>query len=155
MFRPRYNPHMMRVLCALALVAAPVFAQTNAELKEQVRRTETAFAKTMADRNQAAFATFLAPEAVFFAGTRALRGKQAVVDAWKPFYDTPAAPFSWKPETVEVLDSGNLALSSGPVFDPSGKHVATFTSIWRMEAPGVWRIVFDKGNEICDCAKAP
>ena len=32
---------------------------------------------------------------------------------------------------------------------------ATFTSIWRLEAPGVWRIIFDKGNEVCDCPKAP
>jgi len=34
------------------------------------------------------------------------------------------------------------------------EHVATFTSIWRMEAPGVWRIVFDKGNEDCNCPKS-
>jgi hypothetical protein len=40
------------------------------------------------------------------------------------------------------------------VYDPGGKLVATFTSIWRLEAPGVWRIVFDKGNDVCDC-KAP
>ena len=30
--------------------------------------------------------------------------------------------------------------------------VATFTSVWRLEAPGTWRIVFDKGNDVCDCA---
>ena len=158
------NPSLYRILVGVARVAviaalsgcaATPPQPDRAELTRQVADTERAFAKTMADRNQAAFAAFLAPEAIFFAGPKALRGKQAVVDAWKPFYDTPAAPFSWKPETVEVLDSGNLALSSGPVFDPSGKHVATFTSIWRMEAPGVWRIVFDKGNEVCDCAKAP
>jgi len=158
------NPSLDRILVGVARVAviaalsgcaATPPQPDRAELTRQVADTERAFAKTMADRNQAAFAAFLAPEAIFFAGPKALRGKQAVVDAWKPFYDTPAAPFSWKPETVEVLDSGNLALSSGPVFDPSGKHVATFTSIWRMEAPGVWRIVFDKGNEVCDCAKAP
>lgn len=53
-----------------------------------------------------------------------------------------------------MLDSGTLALSSGPVYDPAGRNFATFTSIWRLEAPGVWRIVFDKGNENCDC-KAP
>ena len=47
------------------------------------------------------------------------------------------------------------ASSSGPVFDPSGKQIATFSSIWRLEAPGVWRIIFDKGNDVCDCAKAP
>lgn len=52
-----------------------------------------------------------------------------------------------------VLDSGTLALSTGPVRDPKGKLVATYTSIWRLEAPGTWRIVFDKGNDACDCAK--
>jgi len=109
----------------------------------------------MADRNHAAFVTFLAPDTIFFSGAKALRGSKTVADAWKRFYEGPSAPFSWKPETVEVLDSGTLALSSGPVFDPAGKNVATFTSIWRMEAPGTWRIVFDKGNDVCDCAKAP
>ena len=84
---------------------------------------------------------------------KALRGKPEITEFWKRFYDGPAAPFSWQPETVEVLDSGNLALSSGPVRDPNGKLVATFTSIWRQEAPGTWRIIFDKGNDVCDCPK--
>ena len=117
--------------------------------------TERAFAKTMADRDHAAFATFLADEAVFFTGPTPLHGKAAVAAAWKRFYERPQAPFSWQPEAVEVLESGTLAISSGPVFDPSGKKFATFTSIWRMEAPGVWRIVFDKGNPECDCEKKP
>ena len=44
------------ILCAaLLFVAGPARAETNAELKEQVRQTEIAFAKTMADRNPAAF----------------------------------------------------------------------------------------------------
>jgi ketosteroid isomerase-like protein len=109
----------------------------------------------MADRDFSAFSSFIAPDAVFFNGPEARRGKQAVVDAWKRFYEKPDAPFSWRPETVEVLDSGNLALSSGPVFDPAGKQFATFTSIWRQDGAGTWRIVFDKGNPVCDCAKAP
>ena len=54
-----------------------------------------------------------------------------------------------------MLDAGDLALSTGPVRNAAGKLIATFTSIWRQESPGVWRIVFDKGNEVCDCAKAP
>ncbi len=121
----------------------------------EVADTERAFAKTMADRDLAAFSTFIASDAVFFSGPEPRRGKQAVVEFWKRFYDKPEPPFSWRPETVEVLDSGTLALSSGPVFDPSGKQFATFTSIWRLEAPGTWRIVFDKGNSVCDCAKTP
>jgi ketosteroid isomerase-like protein len=51
---------------------------------------------------------------------------------------------------VEVLASGQLALSTGPVRDSKGKVIGTFTSIWRLEAPGKWRIVFDKGSPVCD-----
>jgi ketosteroid isomerase-like protein len=114
--------------------------------KEQVYAAERAFAKTMADRDLDAFSTFVAEEAVFFGGNNVLRGRQNVKDGWARFFKGPAAPFSWEPDQVEVLDSGNLALSTGPVRDPSGKVIARFNSIWRQEAPGKWRVVFDKGS---------
>ncbi len=123
------------------------------DIQQVVADTERAFARTMAERDHAAFVRFVSEEAVFFSGTKVLRGKQQVADAWKPYYQGPTAPFSWQPEQVEVLQSGALALSSGPVRDAQGKQIATFSSVWRLEAPGVWRIVFDKGNEVCDCAK--
>lgn len=152
----------LRTLAAVAVLAgasgcttAPVSTPaSHADLTRQVTETERAFAKSMADRNLDAFASFIAADAVFFTGPTPLRGKDAVVAGWKRFYAKPEAPFSWAPDKVEVLDSGTLALSSGPVYDRAGRNFATFTSIWRLEAPGVWRIVFDKGNENCDC-KAP
>jgi uncharacterized protein (TIGR02246 family) len=136
----------MQALVMMALLAGA--AETNAQLQDQVRATETAFARTMADRDHAAFVSFLADETVWF-GRGVLRGKDAVARAWKPFYEGKDAPFSWRPETVEVLDSGTLAISSGPVFDPGGTQTSTFTSIWRREADGKWRIIFDKGNPYC------
>ena len=142
-------------LAALASCTAVMPTPSAADLKQQVADTERAFARTMVDRNHAAFTTFLADDTVFFTSKAPLRGKQAVAEFWKKFYDGPAAPFSWEPETVEVLDSGTLALSTGPVRDRQGKLFATFTSIWRLEAPGSWKIIFDKGNEVCDCASKP
>jgi ketosteroid isomerase-like protein len=139
----------------LAACATTAPRQSNADLQRQVADTERAFAKTMADRNHAAFVAFLSDEAIFFTGPNPLHGKEEVAAAWKRFYEKTDAPFSWEPDKVEVLASGTLAISSGPVRNPSGKLVATFTSIWRQEAPGVWRIIFDKGNEACDCPKAP
>ena len=140
----------LAVCLALAgsrLAAGPA---DNALLKRQVIETERAFARTMAARDFKAFVSFVSADAVFFTGDKPLRGRQAVADRWKGYYEKPEAPFSWEPESVEVLDSGTLALSTGPVRDPAGKVVGTFTSIWRLEAPGKWRIVFDKGNPVCD-----
>ncbi len=133
------------VALSVALAVTSAGAETNAELEAQVRARETAFAKTMADRDHAAFQTFLADEAVFFGGKGPTRGKAAVAADWKRLYEAPAAPFSWAPETVQVLDSGTLAISSGPVKSPDGKSVGTFNSVWRREKDGVWRVVFDKG----------
>jgi len=118
-------------------------------LKQQVADTERAFARTMANRDHQAFASFLSQEAVFFSGPKPLRGAQQVAEWWKRYYEAPDAPFSWQPEDVEVLDSGTLAMSSGPVRDPKGALIATFTSIWRLEDTGTWRIIFDRGNEVC------
>ena len=101
-------------LAALGLLLThPLAAQSNAQLVEQVRTAETAFAETMAKRDLAAFSAFVAMDAVFI-GRTALRGRDAVREGWKRFYDGADAPFSWKPETVEVLANGSLALSSGP-----------------------------------------
>jgi len=119
------------------------------QLKRQVEDTERAFALTMAERDHVAFTQFLSDEAIFFSGETALRGKQRVVDSWKPYFKDPEAPFSWEPQTVEVLDSGTLALSSGPVRDAAGNVVATFNSVWRLESHGQWQIIFDKGNRAC------
>src|SRR4029077_11885374 len=104
------------IVCpAILSLAASARAETNAELKDQVRRTEMAFAKTMADRDPAAFASFLSKEAIFRSNGVATRGARQVAERWRRFFDGAEAPFSWAPEFVEVLESGALALSSGPV----------------------------------------
>ena len=122
-------------------------------LRDEVFATERAFAKTMADRNHAAFAAFLAEDAIFFGGKQPQRGKAEVAAGWKRYFEKPAAPFSWEPAQVEVLDSGQLALSTGPVRSPDGKIIATFNSIWQRQPSGAWRIVFDKGSEVCGDGK--
>ena len=76
-------------LLAMAMALPAPAHESLAALTEQVRAAETAFAKTMADRDLAAFQRFL-------------------------------APFAWAPDTIAVLDSGRLALSSGSVLGQDG-----------------------------------
>ena len=150
--------HFAMIVCLVAILwAVPAHAQTtptNAELSKQARAAEAAFAKSMAARDVAAFASHLADEAVFFGGKGVLRGKAAVVADWKRFFDGPSAPFSWEPAEVEVLASGTLAFTSGPVHDPQGRRIGTFNSVWQRQPDGSWKIIFDKGCPPCDCAAA-
>ena len=145
----------LRLPLALAVAllsgcASSASFEDGTALRQEVMATERAFARTMAERDHAAFTSFLSEEAIFFSGEQTLRGKQQVAEAWKQYFEAEKAPFSWEPEEVEVLESGTLALSSGPVYDAEGKLVVRFTSIWRRGASGTWRIVFDNGNPACE-----
>ena len=114
--------------------------------RSQVAASERAFAKSMADRDLDRFASFVSDEAIFFTGPTPLRGRAEIVTYWSRWYKDAAAPFSWEPDAVEVLASGTLALSTGLVRGADGKVVGRFNSIWRLEAPDTWRVVFDKGS---------
>jgi ketosteroid isomerase-like protein len=141
---------MHALFVAAVLMQAGARADTAA-LAEEVRRAERAFAKTMADRDHAAFASFLADDTVFL-GRRTLRGKAEVAAAWKRFYEGAQAPFSWEPDRVEVNDAGTLGVSTGPVRGPDGTKTGQYNSIWRREPDGRWKIIFDHG---CDCGEPP
>ena len=140
--------HRTVFLAVLTLTAGPLAAQTTVDsaLVREVRAREVAFAATMAARDSAAFASFIADEAVFFAGTDPLRGRDAILRAWGPFFTEAAAPFSWAPDLVEVLGTGDLALTSGPVRDGQGAEIGRFNSIWRRSREGTWMVVFDRGS---------
>ncbi len=114
-------------------------------LAANVEAAERAFAASMADRDFEAFVSHLSEAAVFFTGDQVLRGRAAVSDGWRAFFESPDAPFSWAPDQVEVLTTLDLAHSSGPVMGPDGEVVGRFNSVWRLEADGRWRVVFDKG----------
>lgn len=139
-------------LAALTLVSMPAAAKSDPT--GDVFAAESSFAHTMAARDLKGFESFLADEGIFFGGKGPIRGKKAIVAAWAPFFEGPTAPFSWRPERADVLDSGKLAMTTGPVYDPSGKLINRFNSIWRLEKDGKWRVIFDKGCEVCEPPKS-
>ncbi|MEP7116362.1 MAG: nuclear transport factor 2 family protein [Acidobacteriota bacterium] len=141
---------LLTLVAGAVQVASAQTAPSPTVAHEQVFAAERAFAKAMQDRDLAAFTTLLSKDAVFY-GESVTRGPAAVAAAWKPLFAGPTAPFSWEPTSVEVIDAGTLALSSGPVRGPDGRQTSTYNSIWRLE-DGAWRVVFDKG---CQCPPPP
>jgi len=135
------------VLVAAAFAAGTAGAQSELEARRaEVFAAERGFARSMAERDFESFGRYVAEDCVFFSGSMPLRGRDAVLGAWKTFFDGPRAPFSWEPDQVEVLESGDLALSTGLVKSSEGAVSARFNSIWERQADGRWLVIFDKGG---------
>lgn len=124
----------------------PPLAQSLAV--EQVRAAEVSFAATMARRDLSAFAGHIAEDAVFINGGQPLRGKPAILEFWSQYFKSPAPPFAWRPDIVEVSAQASLGYTEGPV--TAGQAViARFYSTWQLQ-PGVgWRVIFDNGYAQC------
>jgi len=123
-----------------------------ADLADEVRCRETGFSKSVETQDRALFATFVDPDARFI-NNAVLKGNEAIVDAWAAFFEEDSPRIKWRPQFVELLESGNLALTRGPyrIIDKNDEGEVTegwgtFNSVWRLDADGEWLVVFDAGS---------
>jgi len=139
-------------LWAWMAIAAAVGAP-GAELREAVRCSEIAFSRSVEERDLERFVSLIHPEARFI-GEEVHEGPSAVAAAWRPFFAPDGPRIAWRPELVEVLADGTLALTRGPYRlrrrgEDGSWHESwgTFTSVWRRDDRGVWQVVFDAGGK--------
>lgn len=111
---------------------------------------ELSFARSVAAHDAAAFASHIAPDAVFAAGSPApQRGRPAIERAWAPIVRGEGMRLEWYPQRTTVV--GDLAWSTGPALVQTEEAgVArygrtTFQSVWRRSGDGEWRVLFDAG----------
>ena len=138
----------------IALIAALVFLTSTAvaDPKNEVRCQEIGFSQSVENKDIESFRSFLDIDARFV-GSSVLRGPEEIAAAWQVFFSEEGPAIKWRPQFVEVLEEGALALTRGPYRmtskDPDGNSVeswGTFNSIWRKNVDGEWRVVFDAGN---------
>ena len=136
------------VALTLLLFATPSLAGelTDDDLRESLRAAEAGFAKAFAADDLEAFTAYIHDDALFL-GRTPLRGKEAVVAEWSKFFGTDKRPFSWEPRKWDVNPSRTMGMTNGPVYDPDGNHVGTFSSVWRRQPDGTWKVIFDGGGD--------
>lgn len=138
----------------MLLLGLPVLSiSALADTAQDVRCREIGFSQAAEARDAERFASFIDADARFVGGSVA-RGVDAVVAAWAPFFEENGPDIKWRPQFVEVLDEGRLALTRGPyrllAVAEDGTPVegwGTFNSVWRLHDDGEWRVVFDAGGQ--------
>jgi ketosteroid isomerase-like protein len=126
---------------------------------------EAQFAKDVAARGGAAFATWFADDGVILGnGAAPVVGKVAIVKSatWSP----KDYQLTWTPTDAAMGPSGDMGYTwgrfEGHSKDANGNPVSTtgrYMTIWRKQTDGNWRVVLDAGAndapEAGDCCKLP
>jgi ketosteroid isomerase-like protein len=136
---------------ALAMPPAPEANKVACEVWQR----ELAFAQTVQKHDAAAFATFLASDAVFDANTdKPKHGADTIRQRWAGIIAGKTVHLDWYPQHVVATADGTLAYSSGAyLFEnpaPDAKQhyvIGKFSTTWRRGDDGAWRVAFDGGDE--------
>ena len=140
------NPRILIFLCLTVACTA------IADVVDDVRDHEIRFSQSVEKQDLEQFTSFIDEDARFVSDVVS-RGPAAVADAWSAFFAKDGPRIKWRPQIVEVLEDGTLALSRGPymmtVTDETGtvsEYWGTYNSIWRLQEDGSWKVVFDAGS---------
>ncbi len=123
---------------------------TKAEVIQEIYEMEQAFNDMLAKEGRAeAFAHFAAENGSISRGGRLITGKDSI----RAFYansTTTILKLTWKPSFVDVSDDLSMAYTWGPTFfkgirenGEEFENTGTFHSIWKRQADGSWRYVYD------------
>jgi len=135
-----------------SLLSTSSFAtkQKSTQGSDLLVHLEADFAKAVAEHGRAAFVTYFADDGVELEegggiSTRDMIGKQP---AWPE-----GTSLTWTPVKADMAASGDLGYTYGNyVFkskDKEGKPViyyGKYTSIWKKQKDGSWKVVVDMGN---------
>ncbi len=137
---------------ATILLLAAFSTPAVADLEQDVRCREIGFSQSVEAQDRERFASFIDPDARFV-GNKVDRSREAIAEAWAVFFTGDLPSIKWRPQIIEVLESGDLALSRGPyrIIDKDEKGEireawGTFNSVWRLNDKGEWLVVFDAGS---------
>ena len=141
------------VLLLLVFVSASIsVASEHKPLKgeELLRQLEANFAADVAKNGHAAFLTYFAEDGVEVVDGGGFDNKDAMRKQ-PPWPE--GTSLTWTPIKAEMSASGDLGYTYGnyiyTVKNKEGKLVANYgkyTSIWRKQKDGQWKVVVDMGN---------
>ncbi len=118
--------------------------------EKEILETEKSFAKLAKEKGlKVAFTTFASEEAVLLRENKLIRGKKEIEEYFEK-QNLENVQLDWTPDLIDVAASGDLGYTYGQYnFEGLGekgqiiKSTGIFHTIWKKEANGEWRYVWD------------
>lgn len=122
--------------------------------KAELMAADRAFANETAERGLDGWMAYMAESAVMLPGPQPVRGFSNVREFMLPALESENFSLAWEPTEAEVSADGNLGYTFGryerkvTLEDGEEQSVTgNYVTIWRRQADGRWKVVFDMGND--------
>ena len=133
--------------------AHPFAAASEKASAEKLRQMEAEFMKAAADLGSAGYMSYYADDAVEVPnGAPIITGKINIAKTMG-FLDDKNNHLTWAPVGADISASGDLGYTYGTFeFSAVGKdgkplvEHGKYTSIWKKQSDGSWKVVLDMGN---------
>jgi ketosteroid isomerase-like protein len=146
---------LLFAVVAVILCGAIAWAQTSSApvTPDTLKKLEGEFMQAAAARGSQGYMSYYAEESVEVPnGADLLIGKNAIAKTMG-FLDDKSNSLTWTPVGADISASGDLGYTYGTFEfrskDASGKPTVTrgkYTSIWKRQKDGSWKVVLDMGN---------
>jgi ketosteroid isomerase-like protein len=153
----RSFPAVLVVTLLLAIVVLPdTDRRASASSKvtaDTLKQLEADFMKAAAEHGSEGYMSFYAEDGVEVPnGADILAGKENIAKTMS-FLDQKDNHLTWTPVGADIAASGDLGYTYGnyefQTKDDSGKPIVDhghYTSIWKKQKDGSWKVVLDMGN---------
>ena len=148
------------VLAIVALSNLRSAASPPKDSTETLKQLEAEFMKAAAEKGSQGYMSYYADDAVELPnGAPILQGKEAIAKTMG-FLDNKDNHLTWTPVGADISASGDLGYTYGNYeFRATGKDGkpivdhGKYTSIWKKQKDGKWKVVLDIGNATGEAAK--
>jgi len=140
-------------LMGTIVLSRPTVAAAPKVTVETLKQLEAEFMKAAAEKGSKGYLSYYADDAVELPnGAPAIEGKVNIAPGMN-FLDDPNNRLTWTPTGGDVSSSGDLGYTYGTFEfrsnDKDGKprvEHGKYTSIWKLQKDGSWKVVLDMGN---------
>ena len=148
------------VVVSVALIAMiavpntrPLVSTSGKATADTLRQLEGEFMKAAAERGSAGYMSYYADDAVEVPNGGAITQGKVNIAKGMGFLDQKDNQLTWTPVGADIAASGDLGYTYGTFefrsIDKDGKPVVDhgkYTSIWKKQQDGNWKVVLDMGN---------
>jgi len=145
----RAAPAVAMLSLVSCLARLPPSAPAAPSPADALMAADAAMSDAVASRDPERFRSSLDEDAVFGGRDGLARGRAAVGEAWAGLLAPGGPSLAWWPERGEASVSGDLGFTVGryQLRGQAGTVEGRYLTVWRRDAAGAWRALFDHGLE--------